>query len=61
MCVQGTGCGTSSADVEGRVLVHKTTAGVPATLDALDRDSVFVTGLMTAEVTSAHVENLGLV
>ena len=51
----------SSADVEGRVLVHKTTAGVPATLGALDRDRVFVTGLMTAEITSAHAENMGLV
>ena len=51
----------SSADVEGRVLVHKTTAGVPATLGAIDRDRVFVTGLMTAEITSAHAENMGLV
>jgi 2-phosphosulfolactate phosphatase len=51
----------SFADVEGRVLVHKTTAGVPATLGVLDRDRVFVTGLMTAKITSAHAENLGLV
>ena len=49
----------ASADVGGRILVHKTTAGVPATLRALDRDRVFVTGLMTAKVTSSHAEPLG--
>lgn len=49
----------SAADVDGRILVHTTTAGVPATLGALDRDRVFVTGLMTAQVTSAHAESLG--
>ena len=51
----------SHADVGGRILVHKTTAGVPATLGALDRDRVFVTGLMTAQVTASHAEQLGAV
>ena len=51
----------SHANVDGRILVHKTTAGVPATLGTLDRDRVFVTGLMTAQVTSTHAESLGLV
>lgn len=51
----------SLANVDGRILVHKTTAGVPATLGALDRDRVFVTGLMTAQATSTHAEGLGSV
>ena len=51
----------AAADVAGKILVHKTTAGVPATLRALDRDRVFVTGLMTARITAAHAETLGLV
>lgn len=51
----------SSADIDGRVLIHKTTAGVPAALGALDYGRVFVTGLMTAKATASHVGQLGAV
>ena len=52
----------ASVDVEGKILVHKTTAGVPATLRALNNtevDRVFVTGLMTAKLTADHAVQLG--
>ena len=51
----------SSADLDGKSLVQKTTNGVKATLLALttlDAPTVFVTGLSNARKTALHVKRL---
>ena len=48
----------SSADLEGKSLVQKTTNGVKATLLALSAPTVFVTGLSNARKTALHVQQL---
>ena len=48
----------STADLDGKSLVQKTTNGVKATLLALSAPTVFVTGLSNARKTALHVKQL---
>jgi 2-phosphosulfolactate phosphatase len=48
----------STADLDGKSLVQKTTNGVKATLLALTAPTVFVTGLSNARKTALHVKQL---
>jgi 2-phosphosulfolactate phosphatase len=48
----------STADLDGKSLVQKTTNGVKATLLALTAPTVFVTGLSNARKTTLHVKRL---
>lgn len=48
----------SHANLKNKTLIQKTTNGVKATLNALNTDSLFVTGYSNAYTTAIHVKNL---
>ncbi|WP_050183049.1 2-phosphosulfolactate phosphatase [Domibacillus robiginosus] len=50
--------GLLEANVEGQILVQKTTNGVRAALHALNASHVFVTGFSNAKTTAQHIRQL---